>query len=387
MIKDYIHLSDLLHKQQSGFELSPEEEQELTDWQDSSDTNSQLYERIRTRKFSREAYEEYFQTGNARESWEKIRTVSGYEARTPYLSRRIFRLAASVILILGIGSLYFFLPQPDPVALPLAENIKEERPQVILTLSDGRTIPLSSQPDDTIIVEKESVVIKNRKGNLQYAAVTDVKQLVWNKIEVPRGGKYQLTLSDGSRIWLNSDSRLEYPVTFAGNCREIRLEGEAYFEVRPDTISPFIVHTSEFDVRVLGTEFNVRTYAESDKSATLVKGKVQLEHAGEIQLLSPGQQGRLIDHKLDICEVDTARVTSWLNDILDFKESPLEIILSDLARWHDLDIFYQNPEVKDYHFTAWFYRSDSIQQVVDLLEKTNKIRIKMNGRTLVVGKR
>lgn len=385
---DDIYIADLLHKQQIGLKLSLQEQQELNAWLAASDSNLQLYEQITHRKFSREAYEVYFQAGNAQDSWDKIVEQSGWKPDSRRIGRRVIWMAASVIILLGVGGVWFFLNPSVTSVIPVAENnIAEEKPHVVLTLSDGQTIPLNQHVGDSAIVEKAGATILSREGNLRYTATAEVQKLAWNKIEVPRGGEYQLTLADGTKVWLNSDSRLVYPVTFSGTTRELTLEGEAYFEVARDTALPFIVHTSGLDVRVLGTEFNVRTYAKDYQTATLVKGKVQLECGGEVCQLRPGQQGCLVDHKLQIREVNLETVTAWRNAVFDFRECPLEDILCDLARWYDLEVFYQNPEVKNYHFTAWFYRNDSIQQVISLLEKTNKIKMKINGKTLMVEKK
>lgn len=388
MIKDYIRLSDLLHKYFSGGELLPEEEHELSDWQEASEDNRRLYEQICSRKFSSKEYHAYYQTGDAGKSWKKIVEACGYRARFRRIGRKWIGVAASLILFAGIGSLWLWRTFSIVSVQTLAVQVDDDRPMALLTLSDGRTVSLGGVLNDSAFVEKENVMIQNHGGNLSYEGGAEISQLLWNEIEVPRGGEYQVTLSDGTKVWLNSDSRLRYPVAFVGNTREVYLlGGEAYFEVARDMVSSFVVRTSSFDIRVLGTEFNVRSYTESNRSITLVKGKVQLEHAGESCHLLPGQQGRLCGDKFEIRPVDAEREISWRNGIFDFRECPLQIILEDLARWYDIDVLYQNPEVRKFHFTAWFNRNDSLAQVMELLEKTHKVRMQLEGRTLVVRKR
>ncbi|MDE5612618.1 MAG: FecR domain-containing protein [Odoribacter sp.] len=388
MIRDYIRLSDLLHRYLSGEVLLPEEECELSDWREASEDNERLYEQICSRKFSSKEYHVYYQTGDAEKSWNKIAEICGYRVHSRRIGRRWLGIAASLLLLVGVGCLWFWRSSSIVSVQPLVSKIATDRPLALLTLSDGRTVSLGVALNDSAFMEKENVIVQNHRGNLSYEGGAGIRQLVWNEIEVPRGGECQVTLSDGTKVWLNSDSRLKYPVAFVGNSREVSLlRGEAYFEVARDMLSSFVVRTSSFDIRVLGTEFNVRSYTENNKSVTLVRGKVQLEHAGEIRHLLPGQQGRLRGDKFEICPVDTEREISWRNGIFDFRECPLQIILEDLARWYDMDIFYQDSEVRNFHFTAWFNRNDSLTQVMELLEKTHKVWFRLDGKTLVVGKR
>lgn len=384
MIEDHIHIADLLHKQSLGMELSPEERKDLDEWENSSPATKQLSEEIRNRRFSNQNYNAYLQAGNAPKSWKQVVDRTGWRSGKQVRRLRFLRCAAFLALLMGVGSIWFLLRQPEPLVLTSVDSIRPGQTQAILTLSDGRTVHLNESISDSIIPEKNGIIIQRQGRNLHYAPDTVNEQEMLNTIKVPRGGEYQLILADGTKVWLNSETRLTYPVAFHGQFRELHLDGEAYFEVTRKPEQPFLVHTSKFDIRVIGTSFNVRTYPDDIESATLIEGRVVVQQGKESFVLQPGQQARLISDKPEIRTLNTEEVTAWRNDIFYFKDRSLESIMNDLARWYDFDVFYQNSLVKDYHFTAWFHRSEPIQKVMTILEKTHKIKLKLNGKTLMV---
>ena len=241
---------------------------------------------------------------------------------------------------------------------------------------------------DTVVrVNEKGMVISNLPDKeLVYKIMNDTMktETVYNMVTVPRGGEYKLVLADGTIVWLNSDSHIRYPVTFSGDTRQVELEGEAYFEVAKDKEKPFIVRMNEYNVRVTGTQFNVRNYSNENLATTLVEGRVQIERKGRVDRLRPGQQAILENNEIRIRTVNVNEQVAWRHGAFGFTQCRLENIMEELARWYDVDVFYMNQQVKNYHFSAWFKRSSSINEVINILENTNKISLDLKGRILTV---
>lgn len=259
--------------------------------------------------------------------------------------------------------------------------------QAILTLPTGTQIVLA----DTISAQKrEEMLISNVSDKeVVYNSENDFSEdkEIYHTLTIPRGGEYKLVLADSTTVWLNAGSSIRFPVCFAGNVRKVELEGEAYFEVAAVIDKPFIVHMNGYDVRVTGTQFNVRNYLNEELATTLVKGGVQIEKFGSIEKLKPGQQAILRSGKVEILEVDVEEQIAWKRGFFKFTQTRLEDIMEELERWYDVEVFYVNQQVKDYHFSALFERSASINEVIDILGKTKKIDINLKGKILTIKNR
>lgn len=316
-------------------------------------------------------------------AWRKVAAP-----RRPLLwLRRGWKYAAVACLLAGVGMAFYRLRVVEK-NVPLAQQVAVEpgRKQAVLTLSTGKRIPLTDSVYRTVTKENGTVIRNDSPNMLVYDAAEGSQGLVYNTVAIPRGGEYKLTLADGTTVWLNADTRLTFPVAFNGARREVKLEGEAFFEVAKDTLKPFIIHTRGFDVRVTGTRFNVRTYPEEPESATLLEGGIRLEKGGDSYRLEPGQQAVVGEHSVRIRAVDPADAVAWRSEAFSFREESLEHIMNELCRWYDVEVFYQNPDLKELHFTAWFRRNSSLEEVIGILMKTRKSHINLNGRTIVIKK-
>ena len=375
MNKDIVNiLEKLFFSQQS---LTSGEQHIFDEWMKESGNRQKLYEwqRLESAIYALGTS----QKANSEEGWKKInKRISRHRLRLlPYAA------AAIVVLCLGIA-IYLFTSTVTTNPLLSSVN-KQEKPaqkQVTLTLSTGQQIALSDSL--STMREANSTHIQKIGNQLVYNTTDTTSQPVYNTITIPRGGEYKLVLADHTIVWLNSESQLTYPVAFNGDTRELRLKGEAFFEVTKDIHKPFIVHTSQFDIRVTGTQFNVRTYPEERESATLAEGNIQLEMNRHIYQIVPGQQAYLQDQEVKIKEVDLEHAIAWRHDAFSFKEEPLGNIMNELSRWYDVHIFYLNPAVKKLHFTAWFRRNSSLEEVIDILKKTQKINVELKGKTVTV---
>ena len=208
----------------------------------------------------------------------------------------------------------------------------------------------------------------------------------FHTIQVPRGGEYILVLDDGTRVWINSESELRYPVAFRDSVRKVYLKGEAYFEVKRDEKHAFVVETSELCTRVLGTEFNVQSYERREVNITLVEGRVAVNKNGNGAgvILKPGENASYNGDSLYVESVDVLKYVSWKEGFFYYNNVRLEDILSELGRWFDFTVFYQNPEVKDYRFKFWANRKDTVEQVLERLNETGKLQIEVRGKTVTV---
>ena len=378
MVSD-IH--DILYSKLSGEQLTPEEERLFEVWYSKPGHQHQYDELQKLQALIRANYTG--QNINTQQAWRELKRhiipISPFH--------RMLYYAAIALLILGIGITIYLFEYPEKPKIEMSQTQQIPQPlkkQIVLTLSNGEQLPLGDTLFQVLKNEEGVVINNNTPKTLVYHATGEANTPGTNTITIPRGGEYLLILADGTKIWLNSESILHYPVVFAGTQREVYLQGEAYFEVAQNPAQPFIVHTPQFDIRVTGTQFNVRTYADDYASTTLVKGKVQVEQKGKIYPLQPGQQSRLIEGHLETRTVDPEEIVAWRQEAFCFKDRRLENILNELSRWYDLDIVYQQTAIKNYHFTAWFHRSNSIQEVITILEKTHKIKMHLNGKTLTV---
>ena len=314
-----------------------------------------------------------------RKAWNQVRP-----ARKISLIRTLLKFAAIMILPLSLGVFLLILENKQEKVVYAEVPVQPGRKQAVLTLSSGQQVMLA----DTIVhVNEKGMVISNFPDKeLVYKIMNDTMktETIYNTVTVPRGGEYKLVLADGTIVWLNSDSHIRYPVTFSGNTRQVELEGEAYFEVAKDVEKPFIVRMNEYNVRVTGTQFNVRNYLNESLATTLVEGGVQIERKGKVDRLRPGQQAVLENNEIRIRVVNVEEQVAWRHGAFGFTQCRLENIMEELARWYDVDVFYMNQQVKDYHFSAWFKRSSSINEVINILEKTKKISLDLKGRILTV---
>ena len=289
-----------------------------------------------------------------------------------------------MILPLSLGVFLLIRENKQEKVVYAEVPVQPGKKQAVLTLSSGQQVMLA----DTIVhVNEKGMVISNFPDKeLVYKIMNDTMktETIYNTVTVPRGGEYKLVLADGTIVWLNSDSHIRYPVTFSGNTRQVELEGEAYFEVAKDVEKPFIVRMNEYNVRVTGTQFNVRNYLNESLATTLVEGGVQIERKGKVDRLRPGQQAVLENNEIRIRVVNVEEQVAWRHGAFGFTQCRLENIMEELARWYDVDVFYMNQQVKDYHFSAWFKRSSSINEVINILEKTKKISLDLKGRILTV---
>lgn len=373
-----LHISKLIAKKIQG-SLSAEEEAVLMEWVNSSEENRETFEKAIDRKHQLKKLDEY-NSISTKNIWEKIdgkvnrKTISMF-------GRNTYKYAAILIVGLMIGGAVLYMQDKGntPTLATIDETVFPGSDKAVLVLSSGTKVELQEGAGEKQI-EEEGITIINKDKTLSYSNVSAEEQsreLVYNELVTPYGGGYHLTLSDGTKVWVNSGSTLRFPVEFTDSTREVFLTGEAYFDVTHNG-KPFIVSANEINVRVLGTEFNVSAYSDDKAIATtLVEGKVAIRSSkNEKQaVLTPGLQAVLDkdNSNLQVEEVNTGIYTSWVDGKLEFANENLEIVMKRLARWYNFKYSFQNEQAKTYHFSARFSKEEKLSKVLEMLELTTEI--------------
>lgn len=233
----------------------------------------------------------------------------------------------------------------------------------------------------------EGNLAKAEKQSLVYAK-QEAEELVYNKVIIPRAGEYSLTLSDGTRVWLNSDSEIRYPEAFGKDRRTVFLSGEAYFEVTKDAVRPFYVVLDGMEVKVYGTSFNVNTHYQGKILTTLIEGKVgiRVKSTGAESLLQPNQMAEfsLENKDVKVTDVDTYYYTAWRAGEFVFQNETVEEIMERLCRWYDTEVFYANDSVKGKRFTGVIARFTDVADVLHLIGETATVQFNLKGNTITV---
>jgi ferric-dicitrate binding protein FerR (iron transport regulator) len=265
--------------------------------------------------------------------------------------------------------------------------------QAVLILANGENVNLSN--DSTIdVIEKDGTVIRKSNKELNYAEQVskNPQKPLLNTLIVPKGGEYSLVLSDGTRVIVNSMTKLVYPVSFTGDKREITLEGEAYFEVFKDKSKPFIVNIKGLQVEVLGTSFNVKAYPDDKQSfTTLVEGKVKLNsvlQTSVVQILEPDQQAVFDPSTSAIFarKVDARQFIQWTTGKYTFTNQPLDEMMKTLARWYDFNYQFEEASLKNIRFEGGLNKYQSIDPILEIINKTGKVKVSVKGKEVLFSK-
>ena len=353
----------------------------LEAWRKESAGNEQEYQELLQEFRSGDILEPYPEEEIGRQ-WKKFSKRN----RTIHpVFRYWYRYVALIVLLLGAaGVLKWQLDETRKTSERTTQTISLAQGSPLLVLADGRTMLLNDSVGWGREADLQQVRLDEQGITYQQSDSLE-KEEVFNTLIIPKGGEFQIQLADGSRVWLNSETELRYPVNFTAEKRRVFLKGEAYFEVAPDSLHPFIVKTEQQNLRVLGTSFAIRAYAnESVVLTTLETGKVNIHSKGQEVILTPGKQSCLKDGNLTVAKVNTTLFTAWHKGIFIFQDQPLENILNTLARWYNIDIFYTNENLKDIHFTGELKRYDRIQDFLCKLEILEKERFTIKGRTVTV---
>lgn len=300
----------------------------------------------------------------------------------------LLRIAAAVVIaVTTLGGWYTFhvqTPAPEQLVAAAAGSRK-----AVLKLSDGRSIDLTEQK--VALDESNGTGIQgNGNEGLVYQndtteKATSASEPIYNTLEVPANGEFFLQLADGTKVWVASCTTLRYPVQFSDSERRITLDGEAFFDVAPDKSKPFIVETRNYQVRAVGTSFNVMCYPDEPYShTTLSSGCVECSSAGHLVRLKPGQQAYYTGDRVEVREVDTEMYTAWMGEMFMFDNEEIGAVMRKLSRWYGVRINLADGLSGKYHFRGSLPKYTDMSEALELLEHTTNIRfVGREGAVLV----
>lgn len=314
------------------------------------------------------------QIPNVKEQWKRLQQSinsrnSGQAVNNnhqiPFSTVRYKRYIVAALVCLAVATgLYFYLKPSHPIKYMQALSTPQN---IILNNNTGRKIILNL---------KDTVYHSDKRGRIDY-----------NTITTPRGKTFTVTLSDGTKVLLNAESSLRYPTSFYGGKRVVELDGEAFFTVAKDKTHPFVVHTAQANTIVTGTKFNFRAYKGAVSHVTLVEGHVAVDalNSKRFVKLQPGEDVSLYTNgQLQVEQIDVERYTAWTEGFFYFEETPLFEIMSELGRWYNVNIYFSDEKIMNYHFNFWVNRNQSLQKALDLLNQLEKVDAVFKNNTIYI---
>jgi transmembrane sensor len=297
--------------------------------------------------------------------------------------------AAAVLLLLLTGTYYFTANDTSKEvemakATPVIDVPAPTSTKATLRLADGTEVNLDNAKNGSLASQGQVQIIKTPDGQIAYEGKSN--EILYNTLINPRGSKVvAVSLSDGTKVWLNAESTLHYPTAFAGNERKVEISGEAYFEVAHNAQKPFYVTKGGMEIKVLGTHFNVNTYDDgSPASVTLLEGSVKVSNDGKQSMLIPGQQARMNGANISIVDnVDMDQVLAWKNGKFQFGENTsIETIMNQVARWYNVQVEYKG--TVNQHFWGSMSRDVNVSQVLHKIESTGGVKFRIQGNKVLV---
>ena len=316
-----------------------------------------------------------------------------YDRKSRRMTLR-WSIAASIILLVGL-----FVGRTISGVRDIHEEqelaksvLQPGTSKAILMMADGKEVVLEQGQNLNILLNERVRVATSSQGIVYEERGKGMVTEEYNKLTTPIGGEYSLVLSDGTKVFLNADSELKYPVEFSDGKRIVDLKGEAYFEVHKDSLRPFIVRINGAEVTVLGTSFNVNTYGDDGQIyTTLVNGSVRVSSMKNKQeeILKPGMQSvmNVQSGLLTVRKVDVEPYVAWREGRFVFRAMTLDLIMRQLQRWYDFEVFYQNSELKDYEFRGVIKRDMDLDKVLSVIKATTNVDFEVKGKVITIIKR
>ena len=371
-------MTHLLQKEIFG-ELSSDEKNELDAWLKSDAANREWYEEMKTLGFVERDYKFYSEITEPEYAWKRLEHDMG---REQHKARWIwtFSAAAMIAVIFGV----IFLLQKEEGRQQMASSSSFRPSALISLIVDRGQDSLRLEVNEYIQLEKRGLRAEN--NTLIYDSLSnEPEKIEYHTLTVGRGGEYRLTLSDGTVVWLNSESALRYPASFSGDKREVELWGEAFFEVTRNEEMPFHVKGGDFEIEVLGTSFNVMNYAdEKVAQVTLASGKLCVCKGDQYAVIHPNQQIQMEEGRFDVRDVDARYYTSWIDNKFMFDDESLDVIVRKLARWYNLDFEFVDTTLMQTRFSGQLLKYKDITKAFELLELTTDVNFSMNQKKILI---
>jgi len=400
-------------------EASGKERAAVQKWIAQKPENGAFYEKLRDDRFLTEEFKNF--VGNESQvktdTWKIIAARIAANGRvsknTPHHPVRVMGInrkygwiaAAACVLVVATGVYYFtaagngkLATQNGKEIVATVTGIPPASMGATLTLSDGSIVALDTIAVGMLRGQNQVTLMKSGNGEIKYAMTGHQSKgkPAFNKLTTPKGKQFKLELPDGSKVWLNAGSALEYPVVFTDNKREVKLEGEAYFEIVHDARHPFLVKIADtagktgddLTIQVLGTSFNAMAYANESKiQTTLLDGAVMLSKGGKTVRLLPGEAASTHwknDQDLSVAKADIEKVMSWKNGMFIYNQAPLLEIMRDIERWYDVEVRYEG-DIPDTKFDGYVSRNNSLDKILTILN-LNHVHFRIEGRVIIISK-
>lgn len=370
--------------------LTEKEHDELDNWVNESDHNMQLFEDL-TDENNIAANLEWMDKLQTEESYQALKQGGAFKLPPKrFYNKKIWLAAACVITLLAVFFISRYTADKKITNQEMASSdttmLKPGGNRATLTLAGGKIIDLTYAKTGAIENDSGVNVNKTADGELVYANNNSIaNRAALHTLSTPVGGQYQLTLPDGTKVWLNAASSLKFPPAFSGNEREVMLTGEAYFEVAKNSAKPFIVSMADStDVVVTGTHFNINAYQnEKVQRVTLLEGSVTVSNALNVTKLEPGMQASIRNRQITKDKVlDAEEVTGWKDGLFVFHDATIESIMMQIERWYDAKIIYKT-NVKQL-FNATILRKEPVAKVLKLLELNGYVHFKTENNIIYV---
>ena len=368
-------------------DLSGEEKVKLEEWVSQDPSREKLFKEICNEKSVASDFGIYEKV-NKDSAWEKVILKGNIKQKNNARRLGWYKFVAAVMIPLMVVAAGYFIRETKRSAeqkgTELA-NIEPGKSKAILRLADNRVIEITREQETRFDVA-EGIAATNNLSGMVYPEQVATGKAEYNVLEVPRGGEYTVTLSDGTVVYLNSGSELRYPVAFGAERRDVFLSGEGYFEVAKDAERPFFVNVDKLKIRVYGTSFNVNAYNIANVETVLIEGKIGIQGNNAEYTVKPGQLALYNREKgtMEIRDVDVRPYVAWKEHEFMFDNESLEEIMNTLSLWYDVDVFFQTASLKQLHFTGHLGRYEEVSHILDAISGVTQVKFSVKGRTIIV---
>ncbi|MBR5463934.1 MAG: DUF4974 domain-containing protein [Butyricimonas sp.] len=368
-------------------DLSGEEKVKLEEWVSQDPSREKLFKEICNEKSVASDFGIYEKV-NKDSAWEKVILKGNIKQKNNARRLGWYKFVAAVMIPLMVVAVGYFIRETkqgiEPKDTEFA-SIEPGKSKAILRLADNRVIEITREQETRFDVA-EGIAATNNLSGMVYPEQVAMGKAEYNVLEVPRGGEYTVTLSDGTVVYLNSGSELRYPVAFGAERRDVFLSGEGYFEVAKDAERPFFVNADKLKIRVYGTSFNVNTYNIANVETVLVEGKIGIQGNNAEYTVKPGQLALYNREKgtMEIRDVDVRPYVAWKEHEFMFDNESLEEIMNTLSLWYDVDVFFQTASLKQLHFTGHLGRYEEVSHILDAISGVTQVKFSVKGRTIIV---
>ena len=382
-IIQYLFIAKLICKERIAG-LNDSEKRQLDSWRSESKEKEHVF--LNLQRISTEELEKRYDGVDVDLKWKRFKKRQQQRKR----SIRVGVAVAASVCLLITSVLWLWLGTLGEERVVLAEQGQQNN--VCLVLSTGEVVDISNVGQDEVKLDKGTKLYEGNR--LEYVQPDSLhkKELEFNQLIIPKGTFYHLVLSDGTKVWLNADSKIKYPVSFGQDKREVSLRGEGYFEVAKDSARPFIVSTDKMDVKVLGTTFDVNTYEDEGKSfVVLVEGLVEVSAGkGESRIITPGYMAEVDMHdvqaKIHVSKCDTEHYIAWKSGNFSFRNASLTEILKRVSRYYDVTVIREQVFEEEY-YTGDVSSDVSLESLLAVIESSTSVSFKVERKIVYVQKK